>query len=195
MIQGRTKRNSDYPIDPLFLDRWSSRAMSGEPISEAALKTLLEAARWAPSAFNAQPWRLLYAHRDTPQWTAFFGLLNERNQVWCRHAAALVLFVSEKVNSATGQPSITHSFDTGAAYENLALQGTLMGLVMHCMQGFDYERARTELRVPDSYRVEAMCAVGKPGDPGKLPPALQERESPNARKPLAEIAREGAFTW
>lgn len=195
MIKGSDKRKSDHPIDELFLDRWSPRAMSGEPISEATLKTLLEAARWAPSSYNAQPWRLLYARRDTPQWASFFGLLIERNQSWCKNAAALVLFVSKKINDVNGQPSVTHSFDTGAAWENLALQGTLMGLVVHGMQGFDYERARSELRIPDTYRVEAICAIGNPGDPTKLPQALQERESPNARKPLAEIACEGAFAW
>jgi len=195
MIKGREKRSSDNPIDPLFLDRWSARAMSGEPISESVLKTLLEAARWAPSAHNAQPWRLLYARRDTPQWAVFFGLLVEQNQTWCKDAAALVLFISETVNGVTGKQSVTHSFDTGAAWENLALQGTLSGLVVHGMQGFDYERARMELEVPDSYRVEAMCAIGKPGDPAKLSPSQQKRETPNTRKPLAEIACEGAFAW
>jgi nitroreductase len=194
MIKGSDKRQSEHPVDPLFLDRWSPRAMSGEPISEAQLKTLLEAARWAPSAFNGQPWRLLYARRDTPQWTSFLTLLNERNQTWCKDAAALVLFVSKSIND-NGQPSVTHSFDTGAAWENLALQGTLENLVVHGMQGFDYERARNELKIPEDYRVEAMGAIGKPGDPSKLPPALAAREVPNGRKPLAEIACEGAFAW
>ena len=105
--------------------------MSGEPISQDELNVLFEAARWAPSAGNTHPWRILFAHRNSEQWPLFFGLLVERNQVWCRNAAVLLLFISRKTNEQTGRALITHSYDTGAAWENLALQGTLSGLVVH----------------------------------------------------------------
>ena len=124
---------------------------------------LFEAARWAPSAGNTHPWRILYAHRDSEHWPLFFDLLVERNQVWCRNAAALLLFISRTTNEQTGRPLITHSYDTGAAWENLALQGTLNGLVVHGMAGFDYARAKTTLNIPDDFHVEAMAAVGRAG--------------------------------
>jgi nitroreductase len=193
--KGSEHRKAGYPVDNLFLDRWSPRAMSGEPISEQDLMTLLEAARWAPSSYNNQPWRILYATRDGKHWNTFFNLLVEGNQAWAKNAAALLLFVSKKTFDRNGKPSDTHSFDTGAAWENLALQGTLKGLVVHGMQGFDYERARSELSVPEEFHVEAMAAVGRPGAVEDLPEKLQKSESPNDRKPLSDITCEGPFSF
>ena len=193
MIDGSEVRKAEYPVDELFLDRWSPRAMSGEALTEEELLTLFEAARWAPSSYNNQPWRMLYARRETEHWPAFLGLLVEGNRAWAKDAAALVLFVSKETFDFNGQPYPTHSFDAGAAWENLALQATLMGLVTHGMQGFDYERARTELRIPEGFRVEAMVADGRPGDPAKLPEKAREREKPSDRKPLSEIICEGPF--
>lgn len=197
MIDGSEKRlpEAEYPVDELFLDRWSPRAMSGEAVTDEELMTLFEAARWAPSSYNNQPWRMLYARRDTEHWPVFLGLLVEGNRVWAQDAAALVLFVSKETFDFNGQPYPTHSFDTGAAWENLALQATLTGLVTHGMQGFDYERARTELHIPEGFRVEAMIAVGRPGDPAKLPEQVRAREAPSSRKSLSEITCEGAFRF
>jgi nitroreductase len=193
MINGSQVRKPGHAVDKLFLDRWSPRAMSGEAVGEEELLTLFEAARWAPSSYNNQPWRMLYARRDTEHWPVFLGLLVEGNQAWAKDAAVLVLFVSKETFDFNGQPYATHSFDTGAAWENLALQATLAGLVTHGMQGFDYERARTELRIPEGFRVEAMVAVGRPGDPAKLPEQARAREQPSDRKPLSEITCEGPF--
>lgn len=197
MIDGSNTREpqTQYPVDELFLDRWSPRAMSGAGVSVEELMTLFEAARWAPSSYNNQPWRILYARRETEQWPAFFGLLVEGNQAWAKDAAALLLFVSKETFDFNGKPYPTHSFDTGAAWENLALQATMLGLVTHGMQGFDYERARTELHIPEGFRVEAMIAVGRPGDPAQLPEKMREREAPSGRKSLAEITCEGAFNF
>ena len=122
--------------------------MSGEPIDETDLFVLFEAARWAPSAGNTHPWRILYARRDTEHWPLFFDLLVERNKVWCVRAAALLLFISRTTNEQTGKPLVTHTYDTGAAWENLALQGTLRGLVVHGMAGFDYAKAHAVLGIP-----------------------------------------------
>jgi nitroreductase len=193
MTKGTQTRKADYPIDSVFLDRWSPRAMSGEPITEEELFTLFEAARWAPSSFNNQPWRILYARRDTPHWPLFFDLLVEFNQTWAKNAAALVLFISKKTFDHSGEPAATHSFDTGAAWENLALQATLKGLVVHGMQGFDYDKARTALNIPEGFNVEAMAVIGKPGRKEDLPERLQERETPNDRRKLNETAFEGPY--
>jgi nitroreductase len=195
MIEGSEMRKAEHEVDELFLDRWSPRAMSGEPVTKEELLTLFEAARWAPSSFNNQPWRILYARRDTEHWPVFLGLLVEGNRSWAKDAAALLLFVSKETFDHNSKPYPTHSFDTGAAWENLALQATLGGLVTHGMQGFDYERARTELNIPEGFRVEAMVAVGRPGDPATLPEKMRERETPSGRKPLSEITREGPFSF
>jgi nitroreductase len=188
-------RTPDYPIDPIFVGRWSPRAMSGETLTEIERNTLFEAARWAPSTYNEQEWRFLYANRDTPHWPTFFGLLMEANQAWCHRAAVLVVVLSHKVFMRNNSPNPVHTFDSGAAFENLALQGSLLGLVVHGMAGFDRDKARKELDVPDDYDVEAMIAIGRPGNPDELPPVLREREAPSGRKPIAEIAREGSFAF
>jgi nitroreductase len=195
MIKGSEKRKAEHPIESLILDRWSPRAMTGEAISTDELMRLFEAGCWAPSSFNAQQWRALYARRDTEPWPTFLGLLVEGNKTWAQHAAALVLFVSRKTFEYNGEPSITHSFDAGAAWENFALQGFHQGLVVHGMQGFDYERAKTELKIPDDFHVEAMAAVGKPGAKENLPEKLQKAESPNDRRKVRESICEGAFAF
>jgi len=195
MIKGSDVRKADYPIDTLFLDRWSPRAMSGEPVSDEELMTLFEAARWAPSSYNNQPWRFLYARRDTENWELFFDLLVEFNQGWASSAAVLIVFVSRKTFEHNGEPSVTHSFDTGAAWENLALQGWTKGLVVHGMQGFDYERARKDLSIPEEFQVEAMAAIGRPGNVENLPPELREREAPGDRRKLDQTICEGKFCF
>src|ERR1044071_4288879 len=148
MIEGSERRKADHAIESLLLDRWSPRAMSGESISPEELMRLFEAARWAPSSFNSRQWRALYAHRETEHWPLFFSLLVEGNKVWAANAAVLVLFISRKDFEYNGEPSVTHSYDCGAAWENFALQGFNQGLVVHGMEGFDYERARSDLKIP-----------------------------------------------
>ncbi len=186
-------RESKYPIDQLFLNRWSPRAMSGEEIEDELLMTLFEAARWAPSSYNAQPWRFIYAKKKTAQFQTMFDALVEFNQSWCKNAALLCVVISRKNFEKNEKPAKTHSFDAGAAWENLALQGSLLGLVVHGMQGFDYEKIKKDLGVPVSYEVEAMFAVGKPGNPEELPEEAKKKEFPSTRKPLEEIIMEGSF--
>lgn len=194
MIKGSAHRQAAHPVLPLFVDRWSARAMSGEALSEAELLPLLEAARWAPSSMNFQPWRFLYARRDTDFWPAFLDLLLPGNRLWAERAGALVLFISRTHFDGDGRPCITHSYDTGAAWQSLALQGSLNNLVVHGIQGFDYQRARRVLRIPADYAVEAMAVIGKPGNKAELSEALQQREQPSDRRPLAQTACEGPFS-
>lgn len=195
MIKGSAERVADHPIDNLFLDRWSPRAMTGESISRELLMSLFEAARWAPSSYNNQPWRMLYATRESEHWELFLNLLVDGNKVWAKNAAALVLFISQKTFGFNGAPSITHSFDTGSAWENLALQGWLKSLVVHGMQGFDYEGARQQLNIPEGFDVEAMVAIGMPADPATLPDDVRAREAPSDRRKLEETICEGPFCF
>ena len=193
MIKGSEKRHADHPVQPLILDRWSPRAMSGAELPEADLMSLFEAARWAPSSYNNQPWRILYARRGTPQWVLFFELLAEPNRAWCSQAAVLVLFISKTTFDHNEKPCRTHSYDCGAAWENMALEGTARGLVVHGMQGFDYEKARTSLAIPEVFAIEAMAAIGRVGETTSLPPEAQERELPSSRRPLSETICEGPW--
>jgi nitroreductase len=190
-------RTANHPIDSLFLMRWSPRAFTGEEIPEATLFTLLEAARWAPSSYNSQPWRFLFSKKDSRSWPTFVRLLSESNQSWAKNASALLIVVSKKTFVPPGQDaavaSRTHSFDAGAAWAHLALQASLLGWHAHAMAGFDIDRTRTELSVPDDYRIEAAIAIGRRGDKSTLPERLQTREAPNGRRPLAETVLEGGF--
>ncbi len=189
-------RKAEAPILDLFVKRWSPRAMSGEPITTAELMTVLEAARWAPSSFNEQPWRVLYALRDTPLWNTFFGLLVEANQAWCHRGAALLIFASKKTFTKNGQPNRVHTFDCGSAWENLALQGTHMGLVVHGMAGFNNSKARVELAIPDDFDAVAMVVIGRPGAVEDLPESVRQKElPPSPRKPVSEWTREGKFDF
>lgn len=141
-----TDRTTESQVDRLFLDCWSPRALNGSSLGEADLRTLLDAARWAPSSFNAQPWRLLYAVRGDANWDRFLSLLVPANQVWAKNASLLIFFVS--ATTSHDRPSHTHSFDAGSAWMSLALQAQLMGLHAHGMAGVDYDAARIELGVP-----------------------------------------------
>jgi len=187
------KRIAEHKILDLILNRWSPRAMSGEAISNEELMSLFEAARWAPSSFDNQPWRFIYATRDSKHWNTFFNLLGDFNQSWCKNASVLMVVISADNFSLNNKPSRTHSFDTGAAWENLALQGYSQGLVVHGMEGFDYDRAKKELNIPADYTVEAMIAIGKPGPITVLPEALQKREELSDRKKIEEFVFEGEF--
>jgi nitroreductase len=189
------QRQPEFPIEKIFIRRWSPRALSGESISEQELMSLFEAARWAPSTYNEQEWRFLYARRESPHWQTFFNLLMEANQAWCRNAAVLTVVLARKTFAKNGKPNPVYLYDAGSAWENLALQATAMGLVAHGMAGFDFEQARTLLRVPDTFAVAAMFALGRPGDPADLPPELREREQITTRRPVRESICEGPFQF
>lgn len=186
-------RKTEYPVDDVFPDRWSPRSMKPEPLTKEELMPLLEAARWAPSSFNNQPWRFVYALRGTPQFDALLGLLVEKNRSWAKSAGALVVMVSRATFEYNNKPSRTHHFDCGSAWAYFALQGSMRGLAVHGMEGFDYERAKSELGIPEGYDVEAMCAVGHPGKKEDLPKELQAMEQPSGRKKVTEFAFEGKF--
>lgn len=189
----RTQRKPNYDVHPLIVNRWSPRSMTGEELSDDELMPLFEAARWAPSSYNAQLWRFVYAKRHTGFWDTFVDLLLEGNKAWAQQAAALVVVTSRKLFERNDKPAATYAFDAGAAWENLALEGTRQGLVVHGMQGFDYEKARRKLHVPDNYDVLAMIAIGKRAPKESLPAHLQEMESPSDRRPLNEIIVAGRF--
>lgn len=191
--QMRKERPLSTSIHPLIYSRWSPRSMTGETLSEEELKALFEAARTAPSSYNAQPWRFIYTLKTEATWPAFMDLLIDFNKQWCKNAAALIIVASRKLFEHNGKPAQTHSFDTGAAWMGLALEAASRGLVAHGMQGFDYEKAAKVAKLPEIYQVEAMIALGKRAPIEKLPAEMQEKEKPSGRKPLSDIVFQGHF--
>lgn len=191
-------RIADYAIHEQFINRWSPRAFSDAEISEETLLSFFEAARWAPSAYNSQPWRFLYARRGTPNWERYLGLLNEFNRSWAQHASALVIIASKTTFIAPGasdeSPALWHTFDTGSAWGHLALQASISGWHTHGMAGFDQELTRKELKIPEGYALHAAVAIGKLGDKASLAEYLQAREAPSPRLPLSQLASEGDFS-
>jgi len=188
-----TKRIAEYPINPIILNRWSPRAMSGKPIAHEELMSLFEAGRWAPSSYNNQPWYFVYALRTSSTFSTWLDLLVEFNQEWCKKAGALVATISRNNFHYNNKPSRTHAFDTGAACENIALQGTSMGLVIHSMEGLDYDRTARYLKIPADYTLHMIFAVGKPGKKEDLPEKMQKDEQPNDRKKTETFVFENFF--
>ncbi len=190
-----TDRIANAPIQELLLRRWSPRAMSGESVSVNELRQLFEAARWAPSSYNEQPWRFIYAFKGSTQWDRLFDLLVPFNKSWACNASALILILSKKTFTHDGSINNTHSFDVGSAWQNFALEGSAMGLVVHGMAGFDSDRARQVLTISDEYAIEAMIAVGKPASRTVLPDYMQSSETPSARKSVDELISDDSFCW
>ncbi len=175
------KRPNDLRILEELIYRWSSRRMTGEALTYDELLPLFEAARWAPSSFNNQPWRFHFALRNTHSFKDLYNLLVEKNQQWCQHAGCLIIVVSKKTFDHNGKPIKTHAFDTGAAWMGLAIEGINRGYVVHGMAGFDSERAEKYLQLTEEYHVNAMIAIGKP-DAGVA------EEDISLRRPINEIA-------
>ncbi len=188
---------SEYPVDPLFLDRWSPRAFDGNAMPPQHLMTILDAAHWAPSASNYQPWRFVYAHKDSDDWPLFVELLMEGNQRWAKNASVLLFVISRDHNiSREGEkkPSATHSFDAGAAWFSLAMQAHLLGYHAHGMGGIFKDKIVEKLNVPEGYKVEAGVAISTLTDKSVLPDDLAQREVPSKRLALSEVAFQGRFT-
>lgn len=187
-----SKRTPEYPINPLILNRRSKRAMNGEVLDDEEFLPLIEAAKWAPSCFNNQPWRFFVGKKGSSFWDHLFGSLIEFNQSWAKNASHLILIVSVKNFEHNGKFSKTHSFDTGAAWANMALEGTSRGLVVHAMAGFNYDKAKEALNIGDEMQIEAMVAVGKPGTATGMGEKIEEGEKkPSMRKALADIIIDG----
>jgi nitroreductase len=188
-------RAAEFDVEPMFLERWSPRAFTGEAMPFETLMSLFEAAHWAPSAFNGQPWRFVYAHRGTEHWDRLFDALIPYNQGWVKHASVLMFAISDRFRRKEGaepQPVYSHSFDAGAAWACLALQASRMGWGAHGMSGFDVAKAYEATGVSEAeYRVEAAIAVGRPTDAAILDEPYRSREHPSGRNPVSSFAFEG----
>ncbi len=179
-------RKPDYPIDDIFLKRWSPRSFSEQEVDEETLMSVLEASRWAPSASNKQPWRFIIARTEEDR-KKFQSFIMDGNLAWCDKAPAYVLIISDT------EVGGTHGFDTGTAWGYLALQAMQKGLITHAMGGFYKDKAREVLNIPEQYAIHAVVAIGYQDEKEKLEEKFQEREQPSDRRPLTETVMEGEF--
>jgi nitroreductase len=172
-------------VEDLIRRRWSPRAFADKEVSSAVLKSLFEAARWAASSFNEQPWRFLVGRRGDETYKKIFNALVEFNQSWVKSAPVLVLSVAKKTFTEKGTPNRFGLHDTGAANAHFALQATANGLHTHSMAGFDHEQVRSSFAIPADYEIGAVTAIGYLGHPASLPDHMRKmEESPRQRKPL-----------
>jgi nitroreductase len=185
-------RHADFEIDAFFLNRWSPRAFSSEPIPDETLARVFEAARWSPSSFNEQPWRFIIARSEQDR-ARFVDFLLPANQAWAKDAPVLIAVISKKTFSHNDSPNAVYQFDAGCAWGYLSLGAYQNGLITHGMAGFDGNRAREVLGVPEDFDILAMIALGKHGDPAHLPEPIREREVPSTRRAQSESVMEGAF--
>jgi nitroreductase len=187
------RRVADAEVDPSFVQRWSPRAFLSEQLDPAAVQSLFEAARWAPSASNLQPWLFVYADTEA-QLERVRPIVRDGNRRWADRAPLLVFVFARRLNPKTGEPNRLAAFDTGAAWMSLALQASKLGLHTHAMGGIHHDRAYEILGVPaDEFECLCGVAIGKRGPRDDLPEDLQEREAPNDRKNRDEFAHKGVF--
>ena len=184
-----------YPIHDLLRRRWSPRAFSDRRVDPAIMRSLLEAARWAPSSYNEQPWSFIVATRDDPvEFGRLLSCLVEGNIQWAQHAPVLMVSVARLYFEDDGKPN-RHAFhDVGLAVANLIVQATALGLVVHQMAGIFPDKIRELYGIPEGYEAVAGIALGYPGDPQSLPEELRKRElAPRERKPLTEFVFSGRW--
>ncbi|PNQ03956.1 nitroreductase [Sphingobium sp. SA916] len=189
-----TVRSAARPILPIFIERWSPRTFDESAITHEDLMPMFEAARWAPSAFNLQPWRFLYALRGDADWSQFLSLLIPWNQSWAQNASALIYLLSDRMaetKSGDLEPSYSHSFDAGAAFAQFALQAHALGFHSHGMTGFRHDDANSALGVPERFRIEAAIAVGRVTN---VDPVAASKEKLSDRKAVETFAKQGKFS-
>jgi nitroreductase len=183
---------AEYHIHPLIRARWSPRAFNGAPVTPGEMRSLLEAARWASSCFNDQPWHFLVALQGDAAFPRLLACLSQNNQSWAGKAGALLIAVARTNFASNGNPNAMAYYDLGQAAAQLSLQAVDLGLVVHQMRGFDVERARVEFGVPENHDPMAAIAIGQLGAASSLPETLAAREvAPRVRRPQAEFAFAG----
>ena len=186
--------STQYPIHDLLKNRWSPRAYSSQPVDKDLLLSLFEAARWAPSGSNIQPWSFIVTTAEDPEPHAkLVSTLAEFNQMWAKNAPVLVLTIATREREA-GKPNAYASYDLGQAVAHLSVQASALGLYIHQMAGFDQQKAREAFSLPEGFDPVTVFTIGYPGDPASLPERLRERElAERGRKPLSEFVFDGAW--
>ena len=185
---------TNHVIHDLLKSRWSPRAFSDQPVEFEKLLSIFEAARWAPSAANMQPWAFIVTTQQSPEpFAKLLDVLFEKNRLWAQHAPVLVLAVAQSEREP-GKPNTWAGYDLGQAVAHISVQASALGLYVHQMAGFDHEKTTRVFELPTGYEPITVFTVGYPGDPAALPDDLRDRElAVRTRKPLSEIAFDGAW--
>jgi nitroreductase len=185
----------EIPVHDLIKERRSPLAYSERSVRREELRSLFEAARWAASSYNQQPWHFIVATKEDPrEYERLLGCIVPANALWAASAPVLMLSVAKLTYDSNGAPNRHALYDVGQATANLAIQATALGLALHQMGGFDMERARAEFQIPEGYEPVAAIAVGYPGDPASLPESLRARASaPRTRRELGEFVFTGRW--
>ncbi|MGZ4904442.1 MAG: nitroreductase family protein [Halobacteriota archaeon] len=180
--------DSAYPIHELIKRRWSPRAFAERPVEHNKLLSLFEAARWAPSSLNAQPWSFILALKEDKEgFDRLLGCLSERNQQWARHAPVLALSIAQ-LYLQTGKPNRFAFYGVGLAVENVVMQATALDLYVHQVGGLNEEAVQKAFNIPDGFEPVDIIAIGYLGDPESLPDELRKQEqAPRERKPLEQF--------
>jgi nitroreductase len=186
---------TEYPVHELIRERWSPRAFSDKEIAPADLRSLFEAARWAPSSSNEQPWVFIVASKhDKENFSKALQPLVEFNVNWAKHADVLGFAVAELAFAKNKTPNRNAQYDTGAAMSQLTTEATSRGIFVHQMAGFDPDTARDVFEIPAGWDAIAAFAIGYPGDPASLPQPYRDRETaPRVRKPIREFVMSGKW--
>jgi nitroreductase len=188
----KTAQN-DFPVHELIRERWSPRAFADKPVPQDILRSLFEAARWAASSYNDQPWSYLVATKDdAANFPKMLSVLMDMNAAWASHAPVLVISVARKNFKHNGAPNRVALHDVGAANAQLTMEATSRGLVVHQMAGFHQDKARELFAIPEGWEPVSAMAIGYPGDPEALPEKLRTPEmAPRTRNPLSEFVMSG----
>ncbi len=186
---------SDFPVHELIRERWSPRAFADKPVPQDVLRSIFEAARWAPSSNNEQPWAYIVATNDDKEnFEKMLSVLVEFNAGWAKSASVVALAVARLTFAKNNTPNRNAQYDTGAASALLSMEATAHGLAVHQMAGFDPDKARQVFGIPPGWEPIAALAIGYQGDPASLPPPLKDREiAPRTRKPIAEFVMAGQW--
>jgi nitroreductase len=195
IIREDEQRSCEYPVHSLIAGRRSILAFASTPVDSEVLASLMEAARWAPSSMNEQPWSFILATKaNKADFDRLLGCLVEFNVQWAQHAPVLLLSVARSTFESTGEPN-RHAFhDVGQAIANLTFQATVSGLLVHQIAGFYVEKARREFSIPQDHEPVAAAAIGYPGNSAELPEKLRKRDaSPRKRRPLTSFVFEGGW--
>lgn len=186
---------TEFPVHDLIRNRWSPRAFSDKPVPLDVLRSLFEAARWAASSYNEQPWTFLMATKDDPEnFAKMLSVLVEFNAGWAKHAPVLALAVAKLAFHHNGSPNRNAFYDVGAASAQLTFEASSRGLFVHQMAGYDGAKARQVFEIPAGWEPIAAIAIGYPGDPESLPQPLRDRElAPRSRKRLGEFVMTGRW--
>lgn len=188
--------DNPHSVLDLIARRRSLRAYSDAPLTTTQIYTLFEAARWAPSSVNEQPWQYIYAVRGEDLWDVILETLNEGNRVWAKEAPLLVVSLARTTFSRNGRPNPSAIYDLGGANAILSMQATAMGLNVHQMGGYDHAMLRRVLRVPSEVELGVVMAIGFPGDANQLPETLRERERlPRVRRPVSDFVMDKPYGY